>query len=120
MKKNTSEIDQLFSDYLAVCNRALEANREAFPYKQIWDAAESFLGDRSVKLAVYDDRPQECYCLQMKDKKIETAEDCNRADPQDAWRVNLSYLQQVVENPDEYINHPARLDWDWLRNRMGI
>ena len=120
MKDHSNEYDQLFKEYLKICNRALEANKDSFPYKQIWGATENFLEDHSIKLAVYDDMPKGCYSLHLKDKKIQSSDNCDVSDAKDAWRVNLSYLQHVVKNPDEYIDHPAKLDWDWLRNRMGV
>ncbi len=115
-----NEIDRLFQDYLDVCNQALEENKDNFPYKLICNAAESAFAERAIKLAIYDDRPKECYCLQMKDHKIEASDECDLSHAKDAWRINLSYLQQVVDHPEEYIKHPARLDWDWLRNRIGM
>jgi hypothetical protein len=29
-------------------------------------------------------------------------------------------MQKVVDNPQEYVDHPEKLDWDWLTNRLGI
>lgn len=30
------------------------------------------------------------------------------------------YLQRVAENPKEYVENPALLDWDWLKSRVGL
>jgi len=32
--------------------------------------------------------------------------------------VNRSYLQLVVDNAQDYLQHPTRLDWDWLASRV--
>lgn len=119
-QSSNDNVEALFKAYLSICNKALETNKDDVPYKQICDTAEKMLKDNSVKLAVYDDRPKECYCLHIKDNQITMTSGCNRSDPKDAWRVNISYMERVVNNPDEYIKHPTKLDWDWLRNRLGI
>jgi hypothetical protein len=41
-------------------------------------------------------------------------------DAEEGWKVNVSYLQQVVDNPQEYIDNPAKLDFDWLRDRLKL
>ena len=117
--ESKNEFDTLFREYLDVCNRALEANKDKFPYKQLWSMTESVLDDSSVKFAVYDDRPKECYSLKLEDHKIKPVKKCDTEDAKEAWRMNLSYLQRVVEHPEEYIEHPAKLDWEWLKSRLG-
>ena len=37
-----------------------------------------------------------------------------------AWKLSWDFLQQVVENPQEYIDHPEKFDWDWLKRRTGF
>jgi hypothetical protein len=31
------------------------------------------------------------------------------------WRVQRADLERVVDDPGRYIEHPERLDWEWLR-----
>ena len=120
--KDTSadNYDELFKAYVRICNKALDEHQDEFPYKQLCQATKSMLGNNSVKVAVYDDRPKECYGLQLVDNKISFSKESNDVAENGAWRINLSYLQQVVENPEKYIKHPAKLDWEWLRSRIGI
>jgi hypothetical protein len=51
----------------------------------------------------------------MKIKIINKAE----MDHNEIWPLKLSYLRQVVDHPDDYINHPANLDWGWLTTVLG-
>ena len=37
-----------------------------------------------------------------------------------AWTVSRAYLEKLVENRREYIEHPAKIDWDWLKSRVGL
>jgi hypothetical protein len=72
-----------------------------------------------VQCAVYDDRPKLAYTLHLSEEmKIKLI----KKDPiasEDVWPFKYSYLKHVVENPQEYIKHPANLDWGWLNNIFG-
>ena len=34
------------------------------------------------------------------------------------WKVSRDYLESVVDNPQEYIDNPAKLDLEWLKHRL--
>lgn len=112
------DVATMFRQYLNICNQAIERHRDEFPYKHILAAAEAVIGDRPIDLAVYDDLPKGAFTLHMKDKKLTNGG--HPQDPKKAWRVNLSYLRQVTEHPEDYIAHPEKLDLDWLKSRMGL
>ncbi|MCB2082139.1 MAG: hypothetical protein KDD76_05830, partial [Rickettsiales bacterium] len=110
--------DALFQQYLEICNQALETHKDEFPYKQLWHAAQSMLRNRTVSLAVLDDHPKMTYDLKMADDHIEVLKASNQEN-KDAWNMKMSYLEKVVAHPEEYIRNPAKIDWDWLRSRLG-
>ncbi len=113
--------EQLFLRYLEICNEALDCNKDKFPYKQIWHAAQKFLQDKNISLAVYDDNPKVTYNLSINDNHIDVVSKKVEGKKSDgAWHVNMSYMEKVVSNPEEYINNPAKIDWDWLRNRLHV
>ncbi|MDR3425529.1 MAG: hypothetical protein P4M13_10745 [Alphaproteobacteria bacterium] len=120
MIKDTEEIEEyerIFERYLDVCNQALEKNKERFPYKEIWQARWKKLGQHNIlHCAVYDDRPKIIYTLQLtEDMKIKII----KKEPvvrEDVWPFKYSYLKHVVDHPEEYIDHPANLDWGWLKD----
>ncbi len=119
MDAHSKEIQALFAQYLDVCNRAMDAHKEEFPYKHIWEAAERLQSDAGMHITVYDDEPKGDYQLKIQDKHIELLDDSD-ADEAPGWRINTSYLKQVVEHPEEYIAQPTKLDWHWLKNRAGM
>jgi len=43
-----------------------------------------------------------------------------REDPGITWTVSRGYLETVVEDPDRYLEHPEKLDLDWLKSRLGL
>lgn len=44
--------------------------------------------------------------------KIEIVE--KKAVAEDEWPFTYQYLKRVVDNPKEYIENPAKLEWGWL------
>lgn len=116
--KGEDDIETLFKQYLTICNEAIDKHKDEFPYKEILNLGNTLMGDRSIDLAIYDDRPKGAFSLKFKNQKL--ANDNYPSDVEKAWRVNLSYLKHVVEYPEKYIEHPEKLDLDWLKSRLGI
>ncbi len=114
------EYERTFERYLDICNQAIERNKDKFPYMEIWRVRWKKLGpDAILQCAVYDDRPKIIYKLRLtEDMKIEIIEKTH-VPPHDAWPFKYSYLKHVVDHPDEYIDHPANLDWGWLTGMVG-
>ena len=110
---------ELFARYLDICNRALARNQERFPYKQILGAAATAQRDKDIEVCIVDDQPQASFILHMEQGKITAAprEACGKCASCACftqWRVPRSYLEEVVGHADEYIQNPARIDWDWM------
>ncbi len=113
----------LFQKYLEVCNEALDANRERFPFKQILGAAREHATTASkVEVCIVENLPRASFVIGIEKDKItgEPKESCEevcegcRCNKQ--WHVARSYLEAVVKNPQAYIDNPARIDWEWLYN----
>lgn len=109
----------LFEQYLAVCNQAIALNAERTPFKEIWAGVRRLGIDKSITVSVIDDKftPQFSLSLNgdliiVKNEKNMCRTDC----PCTAqWRVRKSYLLDVIENPQIYIRNPAMIDWEWLQ-----
>ena len=109
-------IHVLFDRFLEIYNRAMHVHKDRFPYKHIWEAAEQMQEDADWHLTVYDDEPKGDYVLCLQDKHLLLVQTLQPSDPS-GWRMNLSYIKEVIENPQCYIDDPARLDWEWLMRR---
>lgn len=106
------DCDALFARYMEICNQALAAHGEEFPYKQIWEAARNTAGAGEVRVALSGGGMQKTYALRLRDKYVEAM----RAHGQNpTFRFNLHYVRKVVEHPQEYIDSPAMLNWGWLK-----
>lgn len=112
----TQDYEQVFQQYLEVCNRAIEQNKNKFPYTEIWgERLKSLKEEAVVHAVIFDDRAKLAVKLRLTpDMKIEIAEK-KPIPPEDAWPFTYQYLKRVVENPKEYIDNPAKLEWGWLK-----
>ena len=118
--KDAKEYELVFQKYLEICNRAIEQNRNKFPYTEIWGARFKTLEtEATLNAVVYDDRPKAAFMLRLtKDMKIEIVE--KKSVPADEeWPFTYQYLKRVVDNPKEYIENPATLEWGWLKTVFG-
>ncbi len=118
--KDAQEYEKIFQQYLEICNRAIEQNKKKFPYTEIWGARFNALKEEATLQAiVYDDRPKVAFTLRLtKDMKIEIVEK-KPLPAEDEWPFTYQYLKRVVDNPKEYIENPAKLEWGWLKEVFG-
>jgi len=109
-------------EFLNVVNGALERHRDAFPYKQILDLWDRILGEKEIGIAVYESDPSspfDFHTARVKGGRLEYRKQ-GKGDPDFTWTVERGYLQKVVDDPEPYLEHPERLDLDWLKSRLGI
>ena len=113
--KDTEEYELVFQQYLEICNRAIEQNKNKFPYTEIWGSRFKALEtEATLDAIIYDDRPKAAFTLRLtKDMKIEIVK--KKAVPPDEWPFTYQYLKRVVDNPNDYIDNPAKLEWGWLK-----
>ena len=109
-----SEEAELFAQYLHICNLALTANKERFPFKQILGALPEPAAPQNIAVRIIDDHPKANHAIHMNaDQTLSgcAAEACHC---QKEWRVTRSYLEDVIKHADEYINNPAKINWEWM------
>ena len=122
MQTEQQDTATLFTNYLNVANAALEANQDKFPYKQMLEAGDKILGDKRIGVEVYKERadqPHDAFTVEWKDGTLRLLEH-GKKDTDLSFRLKEEYLRQVADNPDDYIQHPARLDLDWLKSRLHL
>jgi len=114
------EYERVFQQYLEICNQAIEKNKSKFPYTEIWGARLKALEEElKFEAIVYDDRPKASFMLRLtRDMKIEIVEK-KTIPPEEAWPFTYQYLKRVVDNPQDYIENPAKLEWGWLKPILG-
>lgn len=118
----TTDTSKDFSNALNVMNAALAEHRDDIPYKQILAGAEKLLKDRNLGVAIYEDDPSspfDFFTIRFQEGNLQIVSR-GKKEPDLTWKVSRRYLEDVAKNSDEYIKHPAKLDWDWLKSRLGI
>lgn len=108
----------LLEQYLRVCNKVLQQNGDRFPYNQIWKAGEEALSGRTIEFAVVDDEPKAQCRVTLSKNRIRSEADLAVEEHPPVMRLSASYLQQVVSDPDKYIENPSLIDWGWLSPRQ--
>lgn len=120
--KARMDTNALFTQYLNTVNRAIGEHRDEPPYKQLLGLGEKIIGDKKIGVAVYKDdskTPHDWFTLRL-DGKSFTIVEHGKKNPDVSWKVKENHLREVVQNPEEYIRHPYKLDLDWLKTRIGI
>jgi hypothetical protein len=115
----------LFTEALHVVNRALEAHKGSEFYQRFVSASAKHPADREYGIAVYDRDPSapfDFFTLRFRDGSLEMISRATRA-PQISWRIPRAYLERIVDDPEAFIEDPARvagIDWQSLKQRLGI
>lgn len=112
---STTIYNDLLVQYLDVCNAALERNRDRFPFKQILGAAQRAERGRLIELQIVEDE-QSSYVMQIEQGRVvaQPHGDCKDCNCVREWNVSKDYLEDVVQNPQIYINNPAKINWEWM------
>ncbi|MCB1592163.1 MAG: hypothetical protein KDI90_06900 [Alphaproteobacteria bacterium] len=114
---NRDEDHELFERYLHICNQALCLNADRFPFKQILEAAGGHpAGGKPVEVLIVNDQPEEGICIRYNHEQrvVQSEERHEPTLPKRKWKITRSYLLEVIRNSGEYINNPAKIDWEWL------
>ena len=112
----------LFTQFLNVVNAALAKHGDSMPYRALLRASDEMLDGRKLGVAVYEsdaNAPFDYFTIRYRERSFEFVSH-GKEDPDVAWKVSQDYLEKVVENADDYIEHPVKLDWEWLKSRVGI
>ena len=97
-------------------------NRDEFPYDKLLDASDKLFGDRQVAVGVYKDdpkNPHHWFTVSYEDSRF-NVEEQGKGEADFKWLARQSHMEEVVENPDEYIDSPIKLDLDWLKKTVGL
>ena len=91
----------LFERYLEICNQAIDANKDRFPFKQILSAASAADENKNVEVCIIDDHPEDAFVIQMGEEGIigQPHGDCADCECDSRWKVTRSYLEHVIDNP---------------------
>jgi len=106
-------VSNLLDKYVRVCNEALFQNKDRFPFKQILGSVRRTEADKMIEVKVENAPDISDHIFKIHDDQVivmtHSECECERS-----WSVSKKYLENVVHNPQTYINNPALIDWDWM------
>ena len=111
----------LLTETLRVFNRALARHADEYPYREIL-ARVAELGGLRLGVAIYEGDeplPVDHYVIELREGKFQVVSHGPLESPVD-WRVSVDYLRRVTVHAWEYVEEPAKLELDWLEQRLGM
>ena len=117
---NTKDIYELFTTALEVTNKSLETNRGSGIYGALISGWDKYLDGHKSGVAIYDDdpaQPFDYFTVRYLKGKFEILSR-GKSEHDTEWKVSRKYLESLADNPQTYIDHPAKLDIDWLKDRL--
>jgi hypothetical protein len=122
----SARTEELFASYLEIVNRAIAQNRDRIPYKQLFAGGKKLLDDHTIAVEIYHDSTTLArLTLGLEDDRLavirgERGEQAGQGEdgPTWAWKVSQKHLENVLSDPQPYIESPIKLDMDWLESRI--
>lgn len=117
---NDTDIYELFTQALTVTNRSLKENRGSGVYGALLSAWNKYLDGHRAGVAIYDenpDKPFDYFTIRYMNGRFEL-QSRGKSEHDTEWKVSRDYLRSLANNPQTYIDHPSRLDIDWLKDRL--
>jgi hypothetical protein len=114
------DIYDIFTKALDVTNQSLEKNRESGVFKPLIAAWDKFLDGHKAGVEIYDKDPKEpfdYFTIRYLNKKFEIVSR-GKSEHDTEWKVSRDYLESIVDQPEKYIDNPAKLDLAWLKHRL--
>jgi len=122
MTTEENDISALVRTAVEVINEAIALNRDLRPYKDIVVVYDKPPGKRDIVVGVGTDDPTvpgEYFTLRPREGKLELVAEAEEQSDLD-WKVTREFLKRIGENRDEYVQHPEKLDLDWLKRCLGV
>lgn len=112
----------LFLKYINIFNVALTKHRETVIYKQILELAEKMLGDKIIGIEVASENATDSvvhFSIRFNAGTFDVVSH-DKVESELIWKFKDTYLQKVVDNSHDYVEHPEKFEWDWLKSYLGI
>lgn len=116
------ETDLLLAAYLNVANTALTKHRKEPPFREMIEAADEPSTPKDFGVAVYDgddDDEGDLFTLRF-ERGYLLLVDRNHPPPEVEWETRRRDLEEVVQNPEAFIEQPGKLELDWLKERFDL
>lgn len=107
---------KLVARYIEVVNDAIEEAEDSLLLAIDAWFTEAVLDDTEIAIGLFDDDEDDIdvwFTLHFEDNEL-TLEAEGKDDPDVKWRVPRAHIENVLDDPDDFVDHPSKLDLDWL------
>ena len=109
--------ENLVKQYLNICNDILIKQRDTVPFEEIIALINRIIdNEKTITLKVVDDQGKTLglYATTFMVDEFKPI-GVHSPNQETQFVVSRRYLEHVVDNADDYMAHPIKLDWDWLK-----
>jgi hypothetical protein len=115
-------IKDLMSEYLDVCNLAIDKNAGNFWYEKAIQLNNAIWEKPYFRVSVYDkdpDKTLEEFIVHFStyNNRLSLSHSVNEVEF--SCKFPLSYIEDVLTRPDFFIQNPLMLDWKWFTDRVS-
>lgn len=109
----------LIKYYINICNYALFRHRHLPFLKEMLTVVNRMYSQETIafKITDDDDKPLAYFSTRFVEGMFTPVEEGVHS-PDIKLQLKRSYLKHVVDNADDYMEHPTKLDWDWLKGEV--
>jgi hypothetical protein len=117
-----SDARGLLKQYVSLCNQAITENRDKFWMKQAKQLNEKLWNGGNFRTIIYDQDPGAV--IEEATVQFDQHGPSLRVLPPGdyavtfSWKVPIDYLEEVLAQPQAYLDNPLKLDWDWMKERV--
>lgn len=111
-----------FIQALNVMNASLEANRDSWSFKSLFQACSSNLEGKGLVVSVYTDdpeRPIDSFTIRFANGTFVLVARGGR-ESETVWNVSEDCLWEIAHHPHKYVENPEMLSLDWLKECVGL
>lgn len=120
-KQESHDSYDMFLGALDVLNKSMDNFRDKPVLKDLLALVDGQTAGRKFGVAVYADDPEkpfDYYTIRLHNKRFEMVSRGKDA-PDIDWKVSTEFLQDINDNPQDYISNPLKFDLDWLKHRLS-
>lgn len=105
----------LVTHYFNICNTAITQHKDDLGFQIVLKLVNQIASGDTITLKVVDNagETEENFSTRFVDGEF-TPVDKGELDPDARFTLERRYLQEVLDNSDEYIESPLKLNWSWL------
>lgn len=117
---DASEIRPLVKEYVNICNYALLEHKDSVALREVVALADRVMGTDDITLEIVDEGGEALahFTTRYAGGQLAPIRE-GRQDPDRQIALPLAHVEEVVRNAGDYMAHPGKLDWEWLKVGLG-